>query len=106
MAKIADVFGRVNAYILSVVLYVLGYVIQASAPNIYVSRRHILESHKLTVACPQAYAVGNAIYILGITSLFLLRKWDRIASRTSANQPDHVQKTSSSPTFPPSGTVS
>lgn len=38
MAKIADVFGRVNAYILSVLLYALGYVIQASAPSIYVSR--------------------------------------------------------------------
>jgi MFS family permease len=38
MAKIADVFGRVNAYILSVFLYALGYVIQASAPSIYVSR--------------------------------------------------------------------
>jgi hypothetical protein len=75
MAKIADVFGRVNAYCLSVFLYVLGessfkrgcwrggwrvfigdearerwadryawsircvgYIIQASAPNIYVSR--------------------------------------------------------------------
>jgi SIT family siderophore-iron:H+ symporter-like MFS transporter len=37
MAKIADVFGRVNAYVLSVFLYVLGYIIQASAPNIYVS---------------------------------------------------------------------
>jgi MFS family permease len=36
MAKIADVFGRVNAYVLSVFLYVLGYIIQASAPNIYV----------------------------------------------------------------------
>ncbi|KAI5449653.1 hypothetical protein NCC49_004203 [Naganishia albida] len=55
MAKIADVFGRVNAYILSVFLYVLGYIVQASAPSIY------------------AYAVGNAIYILGITSLFLLQ---------------------------------
>lgn len=52
MAKIADVFGRVNAYILSVVLYVLGYVIQASAPNIYVSRCYLLEIHELTLTCP------------------------------------------------------
>ena len=51
MAKIADVFGRVNAYILSVVLYVLGYVIQASAPNIYVShfRRSRLNQADVTL---------------------------------------------------------
>lgn len=78
MAKIADVFGRVNAYILSVFLYVLGYIIQASAPSIYVSRTVfavVLEVAWLTKSSvrSKAYAVGNAIYILGITSLFLLR---------------------------------
>ncbi|KAJ9099689.1 hypothetical protein QFC20_005621 [Naganishia adeliensis] len=78
MAKIADVFGRVNAYILSVFLYVLGYIIQASAPSIYVSRAVfavVLEVAWLTKSSvrSKAYAVGNAIYILGITSLFLLQ---------------------------------
>ena len=75
MAKIADVFGRVNAYVLSVFLYVLGYIIQASAPNIYVSASESRSGVSLLTCRPiQAYAAGNAIYILGITSLFLLRE--------------------------------
>ncbi|GAA6023215.1 hypothetical protein JCM10207_004482 [Rhodosporidiobolus poonsookiae] len=55
IAKIADVAGRLQAYSICVFLYALGYVIVASAPSIYV------------------YAVGNSIYILGITGLFLLQ---------------------------------
>jgi SIT family siderophore-iron:H+ symporter-like MFS transporter len=99
MAKIADVFGRVNAYILSVFLYALGYVIQASAPSIYVSRACYRCSAAFDLrsrfAAAKAYAVGNAIYILGITSLFLLRK--SIASIPGLDRPlkrslDHLRR--------------
>lgn len=55
IAKLADVFGRVPAYIGCVVLYVIGYIIVASSQSIV------------------TYAVGNSIYILGITGLFLLQ---------------------------------
>ncbi|KAL8279884.1 hypothetical protein RQP46_007734 [Phenoliferia psychrophenolica] len=55
IAKLSDYAGRVNAYVLCVFFYALGYVIEASATNIY------------------AYAIGNAIYIIGITGLFLLQ---------------------------------
>ncbi|GAA5968899.1 hypothetical protein JCM11641_000771 [Rhodosporidiobolus odoratus] len=55
IAKIADVGGRVEAYGLCVFLYALGYIVVASAQSIY------------------AYAVGNSIYVLGITGLFLLQ---------------------------------
>ncbi|KAI9635925.1 major facilitator superfamily domain-containing protein [Dioszegia hungarica] len=55
IAKFADVFGRVNAYIGCVVFYVIGYIIVASSNNIV------------------TFAVGNSIYILGITGLFLLQ---------------------------------
>jgi SIT family siderophore-iron:H+ symporter-like MFS transporter len=55
IAKFADVFGRVNAYLACVALYVIGYIIVPSSQNIY------------------AYAAGNSIYILGITGLFLLQ---------------------------------
>lgn len=34
IAKFADVFGRVNAYIGCVVFYVIGYIIVASSNNI------------------------------------------------------------------------
>ncbi|GAA5850578.1 hypothetical protein JCM5353_006807 [Sporobolomyces roseus] len=55
IAKIADYFGRLEAYFLCMVLYAVGRAIAAAAPSIY------------------AYAVGNSIYILGITGLFLLQ---------------------------------
>jgi SIT family siderophore-iron:H+ symporter-like MFS transporter len=55
IAKFADYFGRVKTYIGCVVLYVVGYIIVASSSGIV------------------TYAVGNSIYILGITGLFLLQ---------------------------------
>ncbi|GAA5899277.1 uncharacterized protein JCM6883_005166 [Sporobolomyces salmoneus] len=55
IAKISDYFGRLQGYALCVVLYAVGRAITAASPNIY------------------AYAVGNSIYILGITGLFLLQ---------------------------------
>lgn len=55
MAKFADVFGRVNAYLACVFLYCVGYIIVASSNGIV------------------TYAVGNSIYILGISNLFLLQ---------------------------------
>ncbi|SGZ31145.1 BQ5605_C047g12317 [Microbotryum silenes-dioicae] len=79
IAKIADVAGRVEAYVrcseyqasyalntslivflhpcqlLCVLLYAVGYAIVAAAPSVYV------------------YAVGDSIHILGITGLFLLQ---------------------------------
>ncbi|SCV67396.1 BQ2448_5007 [Microbotryum intermedium] len=62
IAKISDVAGRVEAYIMCVLLYAVGqsnekksYAVAASANSIY------------------TYAVGNSIYILGITGLFLLQ---------------------------------
>ncbi|SCZ93932.1 BZ3500_MvSof-1268-A1-R1_Chr6-3g08999 [Microbotryum saponariae] len=55
IAKISDVAGRVEAYVMCVVLYAVGYAIAASANSIY------------------TYAVGNSIYVLGITGLFLLQ---------------------------------
>ncbi|GAA5834491.1 hypothetical protein JCM9279_004331 [Rhodotorula babjevae] len=55
IAKIADGAGRLEAYSLCVFLYALGYIVVASAQSVY------------------AYAVGNSIYILGITGLFLLQ---------------------------------
>ncbi|GAA5961238.1 hypothetical protein JCM3765_002881 [Sporobolomyces pararoseus] len=55
IAKIADYFGRLEGYFLCVVLYAVGRAITSASPNIY------------------AYAVGNSIYILGITGLFLLQ---------------------------------
>ncbi|WVR07865.1 hypothetical protein IAU60_004908 [Kwoniella sp. DSM 27419] len=51
IAKLSDVFGRVNTYIGCVVFYVVGYIIVASSNSI------------------ETYAVGNSIYILGITGL-------------------------------------
>lgn len=47
IAKFADVFGRVWAYVGCVFFYVIGYIIVASSPSIVV------------------YSVGNCIYILG-----------------------------------------
>lgn len=55
IAKIADVAGRLECYALCVFLYAVGRAIAAASPNIY------------------AYCVGNSIYILGITGLFLLQ---------------------------------
>ncbi|GAA5923509.1 uncharacterized protein JCM15063_003670 [Sporobolomyces koalae] len=55
IAKIADYFGRLEGYFLCVLLYAVGRAITSAAPNIY------------------AYAVGNSIYVLGITGLFLLQ---------------------------------
>lgn len=55
IAKIADVAGRIECYALLVFLYALGYVVVASARNIY------------------AYAAGASINVLGITGLFLLQ---------------------------------
>ncbi|KDE07039.1 hypothetical protein MVLG_02617 [Microbotryum lychnidis-dioicae p1A1 Lamole] len=55
IAKISDVAGRVEAYVMCVVLYAVGYAVAASANSIY------------------TYAVGNSIYVLGITGLFLLQ---------------------------------
>ena len=50
-----QVFGRLNAYMLCVFLYVIGYIIVAASNGIVV------------------YTVGNSIYILGISGLFLLQ---------------------------------
>ena len=44
-----QVLGRKEAYLIALGLYVLGYIIVASSPDIY------------------AYGVGNSIYVLGIT---------------------------------------
>ncbi|BGP36663.1 hypothetical protein JCM10449v2_000564 [Rhodotorula kratochvilovae] len=55
IAKIADGAGRLEAYSLCLFFYALGYVVVASAQSVY------------------AYAVGNSIYVLGITGLFLLQ---------------------------------
>ncbi|GAA5980726.1 hypothetical protein JCM10908_001752 [Rhodotorula pacifica] len=55
VAKIADGFGRVEAYSLCVFFYVIGYIVVASAQSVY------------------AYAAGNSIYVIGITGLFLLQ---------------------------------
>ncbi|BGO99264.1 hypothetical protein NBRC10513v2_000368 [Rhodotorula toruloides] len=55
IAKIADVAGRIECYALCVFLYALGYIVVASAQNIY------------------AYAAGTSINVLGITGLFLLQ---------------------------------
>jgi hypothetical protein len=40
----------------------------------------------------KAYAVGNAIYILGITSLFLLRTYIQSPSEREANFPQSYRK--------------
>ena len=45
IAKIADYFGRLEAYFLCAFLYAIGRAIAAAAPSIY------------------AYAVGNSIYM-------------------------------------------
>ena len=55
IAKLADVFGRVAAEATCVILYVLGNIIIASSKDIV------------------GYAVGDCIYQLGITGLFLLQ---------------------------------
>ncbi|KAG0148444.1 hypothetical protein CROQUDRAFT_654960 [Cronartium quercuum f. sp. fusiforme G11] len=56
IAKLSDLLGRVETYVLCVFLYAVGYVFVAVAPNIYV------------------YAFGMAINILGITGLYLLQE--------------------------------
>lgn len=48
-----QVLGRKEAYLIALGLYVLGYIIVASSPDIY------------------AYGVGNSIYVLGITGTSL-----------------------------------
>ncbi|WVQ75787.1 hypothetical protein IAR50_005420 [Cryptococcus sp. DSM 104548] len=55
IAKLADYFGRVKTYIGCVIFYCIGLIIVAASQNIV------------------AYAVGNSIYIVGITGLFLLQ---------------------------------
>jgi len=55
IAKIADVWGRLEAYSICVFLYALGYIVVASSQSIY------------------AYAAGASINVLGITGLFLLQ---------------------------------
>jgi hypothetical protein len=46
---ISQILGRKEGYVIALVLYVVGYIIVASSPDIY------------------AYGVGNSIYVLGIT---------------------------------------
>mgnify|MGYP002718901319 CR=1 FL=1 len=55
IAKLADVFGRNWAYLGCVVFFTVGYIVVACSQNIV------------------TYAVGNSIYILGISGLFLLQ---------------------------------
>jgi SIT family siderophore-iron:H+ symporter-like MFS transporter len=55
IAKCADGFGRYRTYFGLVAFYVLGYIIVASSNGIV------------------TYAVGNSIYIIGITGLFFLQ---------------------------------
>lgn len=49
IAKFADYHGRIKTYFGCVFFYVLGYIVVASSQNIV------------------TYAVGNSIYVLGIT---------------------------------------
>jgi hypothetical protein len=46
MAKIGDVFGRMEAFLLSVLFYVLGYIQMAASHNVetYAVRQNILLS--------------------------------------------------------------
>lgn len=55
IAKLADVFGRNWAYLGCVLFFTVGYIIVASSNDIV------------------TYAVGNSIYIIGISGLFLLQ---------------------------------
>lgn len=55
IAKCADGFGRFRTYFGCVFFYVLGYIIVASSNGIV------------------TYAVGNSIYVIGITGLFFLQ---------------------------------
>src|SRR5271156_2966234 len=53
-AKIADVFGRVELIFISVVFYVVGTIIEATATNV------------------QAFAGGSVLYQVGYTCIILL----------------------------------
>jgi len=55
IAKCADAFGRVRTYFGCVFFYALGYIVVASSNGVV------------------TYAVGNSIYIIGITGLFFLQ---------------------------------
>ncbi|KAF2628569.1 siderochrome-iron transporter Sit1 [Macroventuria anomochaeta] len=54
VAKIADVFGRIEVLLVSVLLYVLGTAIEASAN------------------CPATFAVGSLFYQIGYTATILI----------------------------------
>lgn len=56
MAKIADVFGRLEAFCISILLYVLGYIQQATAQNI------------------QTFASAQIFYSAGFTGLQILQQ--------------------------------
>jgi SIT family siderophore-iron:H+ symporter-like MFS transporter len=71
IAKFADTFGRVNAYIGCVFFYVIGYIVVASSNGIGEFPHPAGEILTLTLIVQ--FAVGNSIYILGITGLFLLQ---------------------------------
>lgn len=56
IAKLSDLVGRVETYVLCVGLYGVGYVMVAASPSIFL------------------YALGMSINILGITGLYLLQE--------------------------------
>lgn len=56
MAKVADVFGRTEAFTISMALYILGYVQQAASQNI------------------GAYASAQIFYAAGSTGLKILQQ--------------------------------
>ncbi|KAJ3571598.1 hypothetical protein NPX13_g5320 [Xylaria arbuscula] len=56
MAKIADVFGRLEAFTICIVLYVLGYIQQASSKNV------------------QTFAAAQIFYSAGFTGLQILQQ--------------------------------
>lgn len=76
IAKFADVWGRVNAYIGCVVFYVVGYIIVASSGSIgeqNTTLRHWGHADETVV-----YAVGNSIYILGESPLLAWYETGRV----------------------------
>lgn len=56
MAKIADVFGRLEAFSISILLYVVGYIQKATSKNV------------------QTYAAAQIFYSAGNTGLQILQQ--------------------------------
>jgi len=62
MAKVADVFGRFEAFCVSILIYVLGYIQMAASTNV------------------QTYASAQIFYSAGSTGLQILNKFSLLTA--------------------------